>query len=59
MKAEDFLSDDFLKQFKTGEQLNEFLASIQNRKLSGCFKSPIARQGMMQILRLDMHSWKS
>ncbi len=33
MKAEDFLSDDFLKQFKTGDQLNEFLASIQKRAI--------------------------
>ena len=31
MKTEDFLSDDFLKQFKTGEQLNDFLAQIQKR----------------------------
>ncbi|MCF3112126.1 IS256 family transposase [Niabella sp. CC-SYL272] len=33
MKTEDFLSDDFLKQFKTGEQLNEFLSSIQKRAI--------------------------
>ncbi len=33
MKAEDFLSDDFLKQFKTGDQLNDFLASIQKRAI--------------------------
>ncbi len=33
MKAEDFLSDDFLKQFKTGDQLNEFLAGIQKRAI--------------------------
>lgn len=33
MKTEDFLSDDFLKQFKTGEQLNDFLASIQKRAI--------------------------
>ena len=31
MKTEDFISDDFLKQFKTGEQLNDFLAQIQKR----------------------------
>lgn len=31
MKAEDFISD-FLKQFKTGKELNDFpLALIQNR----------------------------
>lgn len=33
MKAEEFLSDDFLKQFKTGDQLNDFLASIQKRAI--------------------------
>lgn len=33
MKAEDFLSDDFLKQFKTGEQLNDFLGKIQKRAI--------------------------
>ncbi|MCF3110873.1 IS256 family transposase [Niabella sp. CC-SYL272] len=33
MKTEDFLSDEFLKQFKTGEQLNEFLSSIQKRAI--------------------------
>ena len=31
MKKEDFLNDDFLKQFKTGEQLNTFFKSIQKR----------------------------
>ncbi len=31
MKKEDFLTDDFLKQFKTGEELNNFLKSIQKR----------------------------
>lgn len=31
MKTEDFLSDDFLKQFKTADQLNDFLAQIQKR----------------------------
>ena len=31
MKTEDFLSDDFLKQFKTADQLNNFLAQIQKR----------------------------
>lgn len=33
MKAEDFLSDDFLKQFKDGKQLNDFLAQIQKRAI--------------------------
>lgn len=33
MKAEDFLSEDFLKQFKTGEQLNDFLGKIQKRAI--------------------------
>ncbi|MBO9658579.1 MAG: transposase [Chitinophagaceae bacterium] len=31
MKPEDSLSDDFLKQFKTGQQLNDFLGQIQKR----------------------------
>ncbi|WP_211172628.1 transposase [Chitinophaga sp. Ak27] len=31
MKTEDFLSDDFLKHFKTADQLNNFLAQIQKR----------------------------
>jgi len=33
MKTEDFLSDDFLKQFKTGKQLNDFLGQIQKRAI--------------------------
>ncbi len=33
MKAEDFLSDDFLKQFKNGKQLNDFLGQIQQRAI--------------------------
>lgn len=33
MQPEDFLSDEFLKQFKTGEQLNSFLAQIQKRAI--------------------------
>lgn len=33
MKTEDFVSEEFLKQFKTGEQLNNFLASIQKRAI--------------------------
>ena len=31
MNTEDFISDDFLKQFKTGKELNDFLAAIQKR----------------------------
>lgn len=31
MKKEDFLNDDFLKQFKTGDELTSFLKSIQKR----------------------------
>lgn len=31
MKKEDLLSDDFLKQFKSGEELNDFLRQIQKR----------------------------
>jgi len=33
MKTEDFLSDDFLKQFKNGKQLNDFLGEIQKRAI--------------------------
>jgi putative transposase len=33
MKKEDLLSDDFLKQFKTGEDLNGFIAQLQKRCL--------------------------
>lgn len=33
MKKEDLLNSDFLKQFKTGEELNEFLGQIQKRGL--------------------------
>ncbi len=31
MKKEDLLNSDFLKQFKTGEELNNFLTEIQKR----------------------------
>lgn len=31
MKKEDLLSDDFLKQFKSGAELNDFLKQIQKR----------------------------
>ncbi len=31
MKKEDFLNDEFLKQFKTGEELTSFLKTIQKR----------------------------
>ena len=31
MKNQDYLSDDFLKQFKTGEELNSFLKEVQKR----------------------------
>lgn len=31
MKKEDVLSEEFLKQFKTGEELYSFLAQIQKR----------------------------
>lgn len=33
MKKEALLSEDFLKQFKTGEELNSFLAHLQKRGL--------------------------
>ncbi len=31
MNKEDFLNDEFLKQFKTGEELTSFLKSVQKR----------------------------
>lgn len=31
MKNEDLLSDDFLKLFKTGDELHSFLAQLQKR----------------------------
>jgi len=31
MKKEDFLNDDFFKQFKTGDELSSFLKTIQKR----------------------------
>lgn len=31
MKKEDLLNDDFLKQFKTGDELNSFLKELQKR----------------------------
>jgi putative transposase len=31
MEKEDLLNEDFLKQFKTGEELNDFLSQLQKR----------------------------
>jgi|GEM_PF-4368569 len=31
MKTEDLFDDDFLKQFKTGDELTNFLKEIQKR----------------------------
>jgi hypothetical protein len=31
MKKEDLLNEDFLEQFKSGEELNDFLKQIQKR----------------------------
>jgi hypothetical protein len=33
MKPEDLLSDNFLKQFKTGQQINDFPGQIQKRAI--------------------------
>ncbi len=33
MKKEDLLNDDFLKQFKSGEELNDFLRQLQKRDI--------------------------
>ncbi len=67
MKAEDFLSDDFLKQFKTGDQLNDFLDSIQKRAIEKMLEgelddhlgyekhqqsdNPNAREGHVQLVQ--------
>ncbi|WP_233522428.1 transposase [Chitinophaga silvatica] len=41
MKTEEFLSDDFLKQFKTADQLNDFLAQIQKRGIEKMLKGEL------------------
>ena len=33
MKKEDLLNDDFLKQFKASEELNDFLSDLQKRSI--------------------------
>jgi hypothetical protein len=35
MKKDDLISDDFLKQFKTHEELTGFLKQIQKRGIDG------------------------
>nr|WP_287421740.1 hypothetical protein [Candidatus Brachybacter algidus] len=46
MDSKDFISDEILKQFKTGDELMSFLTSIQKR-------------GIEKILEgeMDSHSW--
>ncbi len=39
MNKEDLLNDNFLKQFKTGEELTSFLKSIQSEVLKRCSKA--------------------
>ncbi len=41
VKTEDFLSDEFLKQFKRGEQLNQFLGSMQKRAIEKMLEGEI------------------
>lgn len=41
MKKEDLLTDGFLKQFETGEDLNGFLAQLQKRGLEAILNSKL------------------
>jgi len=41
MKKEDLLSDKFLKQFKTGEDQNGFLAQLEKRGLEAILNSEL------------------
>jgi len=54
MKKEDLLSDDFLKQFKTGEDLYSFLGQLQKRGLEKMLEKttiPNARNGFMKMIK--------
>lgn len=42
MKKEDLITDEFLKQFKTGEDLNGFLAQLQKRGLEAILNGELA-----------------
>lgn len=41
MKKEDVLSDDFLKQFKTGDDLNNFLSQLQKRGIESILEGEL------------------
>ncbi len=43
MKREDFFDDDFFKQFKTDDELSDFLKDIQNNEIEKSKKSPIRK----------------
>ena len=47
MKKEDLLTDEFLKQFKTGEDLNGFLAQLQKRGLEAI--PPLPRESFRVV----------
>lgn len=40
MEKEDLFNDDFLKQFKTGEELNNFLKQLQKRGIENKLSFP-------------------
>ena len=42
MKPEDIITDEFLKQFKTGKELNDFLAQIQKRGIEKMLETDFA-----------------
>jgi len=41
MKKEDVLNDDFLKQFKTGDDLNDFLSQLQKRGIESILEGEL------------------
>ena len=41
MKKEDVLNDDFLKQFKTGDDLNNFLSQLQKRGIESILEGEL------------------
>lgn len=51
MKKEDLLSDEFLKQFKTGEDLYGFLAQLQKRGLEKMLEGELDAHFVLQKTR--------
>ena len=65
MKKEDFLSADFLKQFKSGEELNSFISEIQKRGVEQLLEGELdAHLGYVKHSESDNpnsrngHTWK-